>query len=377
MSMKRLKKVLSILAFMIVVLFSISAADALAAPNISGRWQTDSGRTYTITQIGNMFTWRMPDTGQTGVGNIDGDTATAVWPFGSAEGRITTDAADRGIRIDWNNGVVFTRVGESTGADEPAGDFTAHWTLIGSQAREIFAGGDKLYGVRSDTGDLYEYSGSGNRWTLIGSGGRSYAVDSNGYIYGINTAGVWRYNATPMNWTQIGGPATALYAGGRNLFVTDTVTGDIYRYGGSPGDWTRIGASGVTFAVDDSGHLYGLSPSGVFRYDGTPDHWTQIGPAGSDLFAGGTNLFGTHASAGDLYRYNGSPNSWTRIGGSGNTFTVDGSGRVYGLSPTGVFRYNGTPEDWTQIGPAATDIEAGRRDLYGITADGNVWRYRP
>ncbi len=377
MNTKSIKKSLSILLLAAAVLLSVSTIEVLAAPNISGRWESDRGETYTISQIGGMFTWRMVGTGQTGFGSIDGYTATAVWPFGSAEGSIVVDASDRGIRIDWNNGVVFTREGEATDTDEPAGDDSSGWTRIGSEATEIFAGGDKLYGVRSGSGDLYEYSGTGEAWTRIGTGGRSYAVDSNGYIYGVNSAGVWRYNGTPMSWTQIGGPVANIYAGGRNLFATDTVTGDIYRYGGSVGDWTRIGGSGNTFVVDDSGYLYGLSPSGVFRYDGTGDSWTQIGPAGSDLFAGGTTLFGTHASTGDLYRYNGTPNSWTKIGSSGITFTVDGSGQVYGLSPSGVFRYNGTPESWTQIGPAATDIEAGRSTLYGLTADGIVWRYTP
>ena len=373
--MKSRRKSLIIRTAFVCASLVIFSAAAFATPNIAGRWQTDTGEVYTITQMGSVFTWRMPSTGRTGVGNISGDTATAVWPFGSAEGAITVNAADRGTRIDWNNGVVFTRIGEA--ADEPSADFSADWTLIGSRAREIFAGGNKLYGITSDTGDLYEYSGSGDRWTRIATGGSSYAVDSNGYVYGINSAGVWRYTGTPMSWTQIGGPVTAVYAGGRNLFVTDTVTGDIYQYGGTPGEWTKVGGSGNTFVVDDRGYLYGLSPSGVFRYDGTPEHWTQIGPSATDLFAGGDRLFGIQPTTGDIYQYNGTPNSWTKIGGSGITFAVDGNGRVYGLSPTGVFRYDGTPEHWTQIGGPGTDIEAGSTTLYGLTADGSVWRYNP
>jgi hypothetical protein len=376
MSSRSLVRYVSVLCGAVAILLAALAADVLAAPNIGGRWQTDSGEIYTISQIGSAFTWRMPSTGRNGVGTIDGDTATAVWPFGSAEGTITSNPAGRGIRIDWNNGVVFTRVGEDTESGA-AGDYSADWTLIGSQARDILAGGDKLYGVRSDTGDLYEYTGSSDRWTLIGSGGASYVVDSNGYIYGLSATGVWRYDGSPMNWTRIWERAGSIYAGGRNLFATDPDTGDIYRYNGAPFSWSRVGSSGITFVVDDSGNLYGLSPSGVFRYDGTPLNWTQIGPEASNLFAGGTRLFATHSSTGDLYQYNGTPNSWTRIGGSGNTFTVDGGGQVYGLSPSGVFRYDGTPERWTQIGGPGVDIEAGRRDLYGVTSDGNVWRYTP
>jgi hypothetical protein len=375
--MKRATRI-SIVLTAAAVISLVLAAAAYATPNIAGRWEASNGKVYVITQMGSAFTWRMPETGQTGFGNIDGYAATAVWPFGSAEGRITVDAADSGVRIEWNNGVVFTRTGGGGAEDEgtsgsPAGD----WTLIGTQAREIYAGGNKLYAVRAGTSDLYEYSGSGTSWTLIGSGGSTYAVDSNGYVFGITPAGVWRYNGAPMNWTLIGGPSVRLYAGGRNLFATNPDTGDIYRYNGTPHDWTKVGGSGITFAVNDSGYLFGLSPSGVFRYNGTPEDWTQIGGPGTDLFAGGNKLFGTHPSTGDLYQYNGVPNSWTKIGASGITFTVDGSGRIYGLSPSGVFRYNGTPENWTQIGDPGTDIEAGSSTLYGLTADGNVWRYSP
>lgn len=372
--MKNKRKSLIVAAGCACVWLVLAVSAAWAAPNIAGRWETQSGEIYTIAQMGEVFTWRMPDTGRNGAGSINDYTATAVWPFGSASGTIIVDAVDRGVRIDWNNGVVFTRVGES---GEPAGDFSGDWALIGTQAREIYAGGSKLYGVMTGTGDLYEYSGSGDRWALIGSGGSSYAVDGNGYIYGISSGDVWRYNGTGTSWTRIGGPAVRLYAGGRNLFATAPETGDIYQYGGTPGEWTRVGSSGATFAVNDQGYLFGLSPSGVFAYNGDPDSWTQIGPAASDLFAGGNRLFATHTASGDVYRYNGSPNSWTRIGGSGVTFTVDGSGRIYGLSPTGVFRHDGTGETWTQIGGPGIDIDAGTAALYGLTADGNVWRYSP
>jgi len=56
----------------------LAAASALAAPNISGRWVSNHGHVYNIMQMGDFFTWRMPDTGQTGVGDIDDASISAA-----------------------------------------------------------------------------------------------------------------------------------------------------------------------------------------------------------------------------------------------------------------------------------------------------------
>jgi hypothetical protein len=96
--------------------------------------------------------------------------------------------------------------------------------------------------------------------------------------------GVWRYDGTGTSWTQIGGPAGDVYAGGYGLVATNPTNGDVYRYLGTPGSWQRIGGPGAKFAVTD-GTVFGLSPDrqGVWRYDGTGTSWTQIGGPARDI----------------------------------------------------------------------------------------------
>ena len=355
---------------------------ALAQSDISGEWESNFGKTYRITQLGTVFNWNVPGSSEFGVGDVEGDTAKALWPFGYAEGIITTDSADRGTMITWDNGVIFTRPGDGGAPEpepgpEPEPALEDNWELIGTSATEIYAGGGELIGVISGTGDIYQYNGSPNNWTMIGWACSSLAVDSNGYIYGITPDGVWAYSGMPMSWALIWDTGIEIYAGGRNLFATDSATGDIYRYSGTPHNWTMVGGSGNMFAIDDTGRLYGLSGAGIWEFSGTPESWTQISGPALKIFAGGDKLFATFSPTGDIYQYNGSPHDWTRIGTSGMTFTVDSSGQLYGLSPTGVFRYDGTPMGWTQIGGPGVDIEAGRNELYGLTSDGRVWRYIP
>ncbi len=178
------------------------------------------------------------------------------------------------------------------------------WTQIGGPATKIFIGASRLYATNPTTGDIYEYNGTPYNWTRIGSPGRTFVVNDLGFLFGISPdgSGVWRYNRTPDDWTQIGGPASELFAGGSRLFATNPDTGDIYQYNGSPHDWTRVGTSGITFTVNEMGHLYGLSPSGVFRYDGTPMGWTQIGDTGVDIEASRTELYGLK-SDGTVWHY--------------------------------------------------------------------------
>jgi Tectonin domain len=364
-----------------ILLFAFGVPEAHAAPNISGEWISNHGKTYHITQIHDKFTWRMAGSGQTGFGDLDGYTIDAIWPFGHASGTVSVDSSDRGIEIVWNNGVIFTRPGGGGGGGGVPAPSTGTWSWerVGLTASEIYAGGNNLYGVIRGSGDIYRYNGSPDNWTKVGGSGNMFVVNSGGNLYGLSPSGVFRYNGTPESWTQIGGPAAEIFIGASRLYATNPATGDIYEYNGTPHSWTRIGGPGRTFVVNDLGFLFGISPdgSGVWRYNRTPNDWTQIGGPASELFAGGSKLFATNPDTGDIYQYNGSPHNWTRVGTSGITFTVDERGYLFGLSPSGVFRYDGTPMGWTQIGDTGVDIEASRSELYGLMSDGTVWHYLP
>jgi hypothetical protein len=175
-------------------------------------------------------------------------------------------------------------------------------------------------------------------------------------------------------WNKIWGPTDQVLASsvsgkpGLLLYATPVNGDGIYRYDGSPMAWTKIGGPGKMFALDDHGHLYGLSPDGggVFRYDGSPMKWTQIGGPTGAIYAGGGVLFATNPQTGDIYQYSGKPMVWGKIGRPGKTFTVDGKGRLYGVSPDGsaVYRYDGTPMAWTKIGGKCSAVFAGGCGLY-------------
>ncbi len=230
------------------------AGSALAEPDISGQWESSLGIGYTITQIGDKFTWNTPSNNQMGFGDIDGTNVSAVWPFGFATGTITVDAANRGTAIAWSNGVTFTRPAAPAPAPAPP---TYSWEKIGTAASGIYAGGNRLFATNPSTGDIYEYNGTPGSWTKVGSPGSMFAVGGNGQLYGISPdmSGVWRYDNSPMNWTRIGGAASKIYARGNQLFATNPSTGDIYQYNRTPYSWTKEGSPGIMISEGGNGQL--------------------------------------------------------------------------------------------------------------------------
>lgn len=191
------------------------------------------------------------------------------------------------------------------------------------------------------------------------------------YVLSPDRSGVFAYDG--QTWTQIGGPAGALYAGGAGLFATHPQTGDIYHYNGSPMNWSRIGGPARTFAVNDDG-VYGLSSDGqgVHHWTGGTS-WTQVGGPAGTLYAGSHKLLATHPQSGDVYLYGNWPDKWERIGGPGTSFAISDRG-IYGLNPSGVVQWNG--ESWHQIGGPAATISAGNDGLVATHPDnGDVYRY--
>lgn len=86
---------------------------------IGGAWNSNIGLSYHIGQDGHHFTWEAikngNPTGQIGKGNIEGETVFASWkggPQGPGEAKGTiVHVNEDGVatRIEWGNGVVFTR----------------------------------------------------------------------------------------------------------------------------------------------------------------------------------------------------------------------------------------------------------------------------
>lgn len=82
-------------------------------PDISGTWKSSIGLVYEISQTGNGFTWHVASINQRAEGTIEGDAVKASWRGllrrDSATGKVIRDASGRAVRIEWSNGVVFTR----------------------------------------------------------------------------------------------------------------------------------------------------------------------------------------------------------------------------------------------------------------------------
>ncbi|MFI6599179.1 glycoside hydrolase domain-containing protein [Nonomuraea sp. NPDC050536] len=228
---------------------------------------------------------------------------------------------------------------------------------------------------------LYVYiSGKTCDWNYVITGdyGQWGTGPSTKHVYALapSGVGVYQWSGSGQNWTQIGGSAGALYAGGSQLFATNPTSGDIYHYNGVPNNWSRIGGPGYTFAAAGN-TLFGMAPnrSAVYQWTGG-SNWTQIGGPAGTLYAGGAGLFATNPTTRDIYRYNGVPNNWSRIGGPGFVFAVTNN-TIYGLSPqqSAVFAWTGG-STWTQIGGPASYLYGGGQGLLAINpSTSDVYHY--
>ena len=85
----------------------------LGIADISGVWKSNIGLVYEIVQDNDKFTWIVTIQNQLGEGLITGDSISATWSDrkgrGSAKGKIIKNREGKAIRIEWSNGVVFTR----------------------------------------------------------------------------------------------------------------------------------------------------------------------------------------------------------------------------------------------------------------------------
>jgi len=92
----------------------ISSQKPSGTTDISGKWIGSNKITYIISQKNNNFTWTAIPTKGRASGKIEGDRLSVSWVLanrkGTATGRITQrDRTGRAIRIEWSNGIFFTR----------------------------------------------------------------------------------------------------------------------------------------------------------------------------------------------------------------------------------------------------------------------------
>jgi hypothetical protein len=81
---------------------------------IDGVWKSNIGAAYEIMQHGGKFLWWSERLNETAMGVVQGNRMRATWNgsngAGTGEAKITRfDDQGRARRIEWSNGVVFTR----------------------------------------------------------------------------------------------------------------------------------------------------------------------------------------------------------------------------------------------------------------------------
>jgi hypothetical protein len=164
------------------------------------------------------------------------------------------------------------------------GSGIGNWDQVGGAAADLFGGYYGLFATSPDSGDIFRFLQG--EWLRIGAPGASFVATAES-IYGLGDAGnVWRYDGTGDTWTQVGGPASELYAGVWGLVATNPSDHQLYRYLGQPFQWEPIGGPGAVFAVTHD-TVFGLTPdkSAVYRYDGAPNAWTVVGGPADEICA--------------------------------------------------------------------------------------------
>lgn len=296
------------------------------------------------------------------------------------------------------------------------------WEWIGSQAKTLISGGDKLYMVNAVNGDIFKYNGAPGSWIRIGGPAHSFAANLRTiYALSMDRGGIYMYLGQPEKWARIHDAAGAIYAGGTDLYFTDSGNGDIYKYNPTSTKNfkydvegpVRMGGPGHAFAVDPkSGLLYGLSADrkGVYAYNKS-GQWKRIGGPAAEIFAAPSSmkdfhwLYAVDLENRSLYQIDyiephdrlvGGPApekiEQKRIGGPGADFVVGlFKGSIWGLSPdrSGIYEpdLSNNNKDgsysWKKIGGPARQIFGGGTcpsdncidQLYVIDSEQNIWRY--
>ena len=305
---------------------------------------------------------------------------------------LTATSANARVAIPWTDQTVFALGPTSNYVAEWMG-LSEGWTVIGGPASEIYSGSAGVFAVSPTTGDIFEYNGTPNSWTEIGGPGAQFA-EGGGHLYGLgpNDSYVAEWSGSGQNWTIIDGPASDIYAGPDGLVATGPYGSnmDVWRYNGTPNNWTDIGGPEAYATVND----LAVGASAVYRVDPTTaggvtvlDEWTG-GTTWSPILTVGNNAQLSNLIAGDdgvyaeeitsttdvFLKYSGTPNSWSQIAsrdyyGDGLTPMAESRTNLYGATldtidgdpaSTDVEVYSGTGSSWTVIGgPANPNLAAG------------------
>lgn len=269
------------------------------------------------------------------------------------------------------------------------------WVRISDPVDQVVTGYDQstasrlIFAADKISGDLFQFMGKPGaawNWIQVGRSGAKFVLDRQGKLYGLasDRQAVYQYSGTPLQWTQIGGPALDIFPDVEGVCATSPATGELYRYLGAPFSWRNVGCPGSDYGCDLHGILYCIAANGagVWRYTGlfgAAIPWEQVGQPAAHLYSNGLGIYATNPASGDIYFFHGQPFKWTVVGGPGGGFTPDWEGRLYALSTdkTNVMRYEGsysTNRLWSKTGGKTTAIYAGYREILAINPETNeLW----
>ncbi|MFG2298970.1 hypothetical protein [Streptomyces sp. NPDC048603] len=160
-------------------------------------------------------------------------------------------------------------------------DSQPSWSWVRGTSRQAWGGGWGLIAQDPQPWDAHRYTGNPGDWDRISGDCFTFAIGPDA-VYKIpnDKSAVYQYDGFGDSWTQIGGPASDIDAGGWGLVATAPPEGnwDAYAYTGTPGVWRLIGGPRSAFLAITDDTVYSMAPdgSGVYRYDGKGTSWTRI-----------------------------------------------------------------------------------------------------
>jgi hypothetical protein len=201
--------------------------------------------------------------------------------------------------------------------------------------------------------------------------------------------GIWEYEGSPNNWSQIySGTVRQVHAGGWGVVATDTA-GNVLGYPATTRSWTTIGSTGAgtfgsQFAVGNT-NIVRLSPAADSVSVSTGSGWTTIHGSRSAVYNGGRIV--TTDFTGTEFSWLNSGDSWANIGKPGDQIVVTGTSRVYGiaLDHTSVWMTPDNSTKWSQVGQASSELFGGitanpagtpvasSKDIWMYQGSGTTW----
>ena len=184
------------------------AVPAIPSVVVSGTWTSSIGAGYEFQQSGNSFHWSAPSLGQQGSGSISGKDILTQWAGnggpGSAKGRITqVDAGGTALRIEWDNGVSFSRPGP-VAAQKPQ-----TIQALPLQPRAVDVSGT----WKGPLGMTYQFTQNNVQFTWVVA---ATGEKGNGTLNGMAVAAKW---ASLLNSGSAKGKIAAVDANGRAIRI--------------------------------------------------------------------------------------------------------------------------------------------------------------